>query len=105
MSSVRTSTFGFSFAKHIIRQSTRKIGVPFLCRYSFSAVFFLEASLLMLDESTDGFSQSHLEKVRTVLDEAGATQVILVSHDVELESYADRIYCVSKSDRKPQIAA
>ena len=65
----------------------------------------IEAGLLMLDESTDGFPQSQLEKVRTVLDEAGATQVILVSHDAELESYADRIYRVSKSGRKPQIAA
>ena len=65
----------------------------------------MEASLLLLDESTDGFPQSQLEKVRTVLDETGATQVILVSHDAELESYADRIYRVSKSDRKPQIAA
>ena len=64
----------------------------------------MEAGLLMLDESTDGFPQSQLEKVRTVLDEAGVTQAILVSHDAELESYADRIYRVLKSDRKPQIA-
>ena len=57
----------------------------------------IDSGVLMLDEPTDGFSKSQLEKVRIVLDEAGATQVIMVSHDVELESYADRIYRVSKS--------
>ena len=63
----------------------------------------MESGALMLDEPTDGFSKSQLEKVRTVLDEAGATQVILVSHDAELESYADRIYRVSKTGGKSQI--
>ena len=63
----------------------------------------MEAGLLMLDEPTDGFSKSQLEKVRIVLDEAGATQVILVSHDAELESHADRICRVSKSGGKSKI--
>lgn len=65
----------------------------------------IESGVLMLDEPTDGFSKSQLEKVRAVLDEAGATQVILVSHDAELESYADRIYRVSKFGGRSQIAS
>ena len=63
----------------------------------------MDGGVLVLDEPTDGFSKSQLEKVRTVLDEAGATQVILVSHDAELESYADRIYRVSKSGGRSRI--
>ena len=46
-----------------------------------------------------------LENVLTVFDEARATQVILVYHDAELESYADRIYRVSKSGEKSEIVA
>ncbi len=61
--------------------------------------------LLILDEPTDGFSKSQLEKVRTVLDNAGARQVILVSHDAELESYADRICRVTKTDGKSSVSA
>ena len=65
----------------------------------------IDAGLLMLDEPTDGFSKAQLEKVRTVLDDAGATQVILVSHDAELESYADRICRVSKNGGRSRIDA
>ena len=65
----------------------------------------MDSGVLMLDEPTDGFSKSQLEKVRTVLDEAGATQVILVSHDAELESYSDRIYRVSKFGGRSQITS
>ncbi|MDA7960433.1 MAG: SMC family ATPase [Nitrosopumilus sp.] len=56
----------------------------------------LKSNLLILDEPTDGFSKAQLAKVRGVLDGLGSQQVILVSHDSELEAYADHVFRVSK---------
>ena len=57
----------------------------------------LKSNLLILDEPTDGFSKSQLSKVRDVLKELGSEQIILVSHERELETYVDNIFQVSKS--------
>ena len=59
---------------------------------------FAEAgpSSLILDEPTDGFSKEQLGKVREILDEMANPQVIIVSHERELESFADQIYRVVK---------
>ncbi|MDA4124452.1 MAG: SMC family ATPase [Thaumarchaeota archaeon] len=57
----------------------------------------MKSNLLMLDEPTDGFSQEQLGNVREVLDDVGSPQVIIVSHDKELESFADQILRVTKS--------
>ena len=46
------------------------------------------------------FLMSQMEKVQPVLDKTGATQVILVPHDAELESYVDFIYRVPKIGEK-----
>jgi exonuclease SbcC len=55
-----------------------------------------KSNLLILDEPTDGFSKEQLGKVREILDEIKNPQVILVSHETELESFADQIVKVSK---------
>lgn len=57
----------------------------------------MKSNLLILDEPTDGFSKEQLGSVREVLDEVGCPQVIIVSHDKELESFADQIFRVEKS--------
>ena len=57
----------------------------------------MRSNLLILDEPTDGFSKEQLSNVRDVLDDLASPQVIMVSHDRELESFADQIVRVSKS--------
>jgi len=66
---------------------------------------FAEAgpSSLILDEPTDGFSKEQLGKVREILDEMANPQVIIVSHERELESFADQIYRVAKVQGESKI--
>ena len=56
----------------------------------------LGTDLLILDEPTDGFSKEQLSKVRDVLTELKCPQVILVSHERELEAFADHVYRVER---------
>ena len=58
----------------------------------------MESNLLILDEPTDGFSKEQLYKVRDILNELDCPQIILVSHERELESFADNIFRVEKVD-------
>jgi exonuclease SbcC len=66
---------------------------------------FAEAgpSSLILDEPTDGFSKEQLGKMREILDEMANPQVIIVSHERELESFADQIYRVAKVQGESKI--
>jgi len=52
--------------------------------------------LVILDEPTDGFSKEQIQKMRDVIEELHSKQVILVSHEEELESMADRLIFVEK---------
>ncbi|NYZ78459.1 AAA family ATPase [Candidatus Micrarchaeota archaeon] len=65
----------------------------------------LKDNLLILDEPTDGFSKEQLARVRDVLDEVGARQVLLVSHERELEAFADRVYKIEKKAGESHISA
>lgn len=65
----------------------------------------LKSSLLMLDEPTDGFSKSQLGKIRELLDELKSEQVILVSHERELQTYVDNVFDVSKHDGMSRVSA
>jgi exonuclease SbcC len=56
----------------------------------------MKSNILILDEPTDGFSKEQLFKVREILNELQEAQVILVSHERELESFADQVYKVEK---------
>ena len=58
----------------------------------------MKSNLLILDEPTDGFSKEQLSKVREILDELESPQIILVSHERELESFADQVIKVSKAN-------
>ena len=55
-----------------------------------------QPELVILDEPTDGFSKEQVYKMRGLLEELGSRQVILVSHEKELESMADHIFRVEK---------
>ncbi|HYB03810.1 MAG TPA: SbcC/MukB-like Walker B domain-containing protein, partial [Nitrososphaerales archaeon] len=58
----------------------------------------MKSNLLILDEPTDGFSKEQLSKVREILDELQSPQIILVSHERELESFADQVIRVTKTN-------
>jgi len=55
------------------------------------------SNLLILDEPTDGFSKEQLYKVRDILTELRCPQIIMVSHERELESFADQIFQITKT--------
>jgi exonuclease SbcC len=52
--------------------------------------------LIILDEPTDGFSTQQLDRLRDVLLELKSNQIIIVSHESKLESYADNIIKINK---------
>lgn len=52
--------------------------------------------LIILDEPTDGFSESQIEKMRDVLSELNASQIIIVSHEQKIEGFVDNVIRVSK---------
>lgn len=54
--------------------------------------------LVVLDEPTDGFSESQLDKIRDILNQLKVRQLILVSHEQKIESFVDHIIRFRKSD-------
>jgi exonuclease SbcC len=60
-------------------------------------------SLLILDEPTDGFSTDQLSRMRDVLDQVKARQVILVSHEALIESMADHVLRVVKEEHASRV--
>ncbi len=63
----------------------------------------IKSNILILDEPTDGFSKEQLFKIRDILDELKCPQVIIVSHERELESFADQVMRVEKKDGISQV--
>lgn len=53
--------------------------------------------IIILDEPTDGFSTEQLEKIKPVLDELKMKQIIIVSHESKIESFADHIIRIEKN--------
>lgn len=49
------------------------------------------SDLIILDEPTDGFSETQLDKMRDVLQELNAKQLVLVSHESKIEGFVDNI--------------
>ena len=48
-------------------------------------------NLVILDEPTDGFSSSQLDKMRDVLSQLKTEQLIIVSHEQKIEGFVDNI--------------
>lgn len=61
--------------------------------------------LLVLDEPTDGFSKEQLARVGELIRELDCQQVILVSHERELEACADHVFEVVKSGTVSRVVA
>lgn len=66
-------------------------------------MIMLEDNLLILDEPTDGFSKEQLVQIKYVLEELSAAQVIVVSHEKELEGFVETIFRVVKENEKSQV--
>jgi DNA repair protein SbcC/Rad50 len=66
-------------------------------------MIMLEDNLLILDEPTDGFSKEQLVQIKYVLEELSAAQVIVVSHEKELEGFVETIFRVVKYGEKSQV--
>jgi exonuclease SbcC len=60
--------------------------------------------LVILDEPTDGFSKEQIHRMRDLLEALRAKQVILVSHEKELESMADHMMLVEKTNGTSHIS-
>jgi exonuclease SbcC len=58
----------------------------------------MKSNLLIMDEPTDGFSKEQLFKIRDILNELNYPQIIIVSHEKELESFANNIFQIEKAD-------
>jgi exonuclease SbcC len=54
--------------------------------------------IVILDEPTDGFSESQLDKMRDVLGQLKVRQLILVSHEQKIEGFVNNIIKFKKID-------
>lgn len=61
--------------------------------------------IIVLDEPTDGFSQEQLDKIKDVLDELNIAQVIIVSHESKIESFAEHIVRIGKTEHTSRVLA
>jgi len=52
--------------------------------------------LVILDEPTDGFSEAQLDKMRDVLQQLNARQMIIVSHENKIEDFVENIIKLNK---------
>lgn len=55
-------------------------------------------NLVILDEPTDGFSSSQLERMKEVFDQLNTEQLILVSHEQKMEDFVDSIIRFTKEN-------
>jgi exonuclease SbcC len=63
----------------------------------------MQSNLLILDEPTDGFSREQLSRLRDILNDLKCEQVIMVSHESELEGFVDNIFRVTKESGESKI--
>jgi len=54
--------------------------------------------LIILDEPTDGFSETQLDKMRDVFSQLKVAQLILVSHEAKIESFVENIIKLKKEN-------
>ena len=78
-----------------------RTGVALAYRLALNSVLrkkanVLKSSLLILDEPTDGFSDDQMVKIKEILDELDSEQIIMVSHDKNLEGFADQVVRIQR---------
>jgi len=54
--------------------------------------------IVILDEPTEGFSEAQIIKIREVLEELNAAQLIIVSHEQKIEGFVDNVIRLEKQD-------
>mgnify|MGYP001571063322 FL=1 len=59
--------------------------------------------LIILDEPTDGFSETQINKIRDILDELNMKQVLIVSHEQKIEGFVENVLKVVKSGDSSQV--
>ncbi len=59
--------------------------------------------LLILDEPTDGFSADQIDRMRDVLDQLRARQIVIVSHEAKIEGLADHVLRVVKEEHSSRV--
>jgi exonuclease SbcC len=60
--------------------------------------------LIILDEPTDGFSSEQLDRMRDVLKQLNLRQVILVSHERQVESFVQHVIRINKNDHASRVS-
>lgn len=55
------------------------------------------SDLVILDEPTEGFSETQLDKMRDVFSELNIGQLIIVSHEQKIESFVDNVIRLKKA--------
>ena len=56
------------------------------------------SGVIILDEPTDGFSDEQIDTMRSVLEKLSVEQILLVSHERKMESFADHVITVVKQN-------
>jgi len=59
--------------------------------------------LIILDEPTDGFSTSQLDKIRDVLGQVNLKQIVLVSHEPQIESFVEKVIRIEKHNHVSKV--
>jgi len=70
--------------------------------YDYSGIS-REERMLILDEPTDGFSREQFTKLRELFESIDCPQILIVSHDPEMEGFADTVYYLEKVDGKTAV--
>lgn len=60
--------------------------------------------IIILDEPTDGFSDEQLDRVREVLEQIRAKQIIIVSHEQKIESFVDKVVRIKKENHNSSVS-
>ncbi|HZW55811.1 MAG TPA: SMC family ATPase [Nitrososphaerales archaeon] len=80
-----------------------RLALNFMVRRASGQDALATTNLLILDEPTEGFSKEQIYRLRNVLEDLDADQVIIVSHERDLETMADHVYRVEKIGGQSQV--
>lgn len=59
--------------------------------------------IIILDEPTDGFSETQLDRIRDVLEKLNISQILIVSHEPKIETFVDNVLHVIKEHHVSRI--
>ena len=62
-----------------------------------------DPDVLILDEPTDGFSQEQLDRLKVLMEEIKIPQIIIVSHEPQIEAFVDNIIRLEKVGHETKV--